>query len=123
MAKATLLTMAINAVTVVSSLAIDATLKLPNVLAYATPYEMGSNVSAVRGLGTVPLMMSPSKTDTTGSLALITWVKLPPPFWHMAYTALACPIPLSSAIGSNRAKSANVIFGAFRTPNIHNGNA
>jgi hypothetical protein len=30
-------------------------------------------------------------TDTTGSLALITCVKLPPPFWNIAHTAQACP--------------------------------
>jgi len=123
MAKATLLTMAIIAVIVVSSVAIVFTLRFPNVLAYATPYVMGSNVITVRGLGMVPVTTRPRMTDTTGSLALITCVKLPPPFWHMAYTALACPIALSTAIGSNRAKSASVIFGTFRTPSTHIGNA
>ena len=35
------------------------------------------------------LTSSPSSTDTTGSEALIMWVKLPPPFSNIAFTVQA----------------------------------
>ena len=48
---------------------------------------MGSKLNAVSGFGTTPLIMRPSITETTGSLALMTCVNDPPPTWNIAITA------------------------------------
>lgn len=67
------------AAVVVSSLDIVDTSKLPKVEAYATPYVIGNKLIAVNGFGITPFINRPRITETTGSLALITWVNDPPP--------------------------------------------
>ena len=61
---------------------------------------MGSRLAAVKGRGTRPFTKNDNKTETTGSLALITWVKLPPPFSNIAHTVSACPPAFSMAMGN-----------------------
>ena len=84
---------------------------------------MTTRVRQVSGFGMTPEMSSTSKTDTTGSLALMTWVKEPPPTSNIASTVAAWPRAFKTAIGINCMVSEKARLGSFRSPNAHIGKA